>query len=773
VEHAPTGIYSVDADGVLRDVNPACEAILARPAGEIVGRKLSELVVPQDATTALDAMTRLASGAESRVRFDVRIPRPSGEPATAHVITAAIHDGAGVSGARGILVDVTERIRAETALRSSERMLAEAQRMARLGSWEQDLETGLGTWSEEGFRICGRDPAQGPFTMAEFYGLVHPDDHAWLDRSTAAALATGEQEEGEFRVRHPSGEYRYVWSSFQVELDADGRPRRMFGHVQDVTERKHTELELVRAKEEAEAANRAKSGFLSSMSHELRTPLNSVIGFAGVLRKNRSGNLTESDLRYLERIHANGRHLLGLINDVLDLSKIEAGKMEIERLPVSVAALVAETLDELAGAVGGKRVELRHEFTEETAPLETDPGKLKQVLINLMGNAIKFTDEGSVTIAVTADPRTGRPRRLEVRDTGVGIPPERLSEIFRAFEQGENGIGRRYGGTGLGLTISRSLCELMGYRLEVSSEPGVGSTFAVVFQSDAPADASPRPPEAQVPPQRHSPSAHAPHDGAPGDRLVLVIDDEADARTLLTHHLEDLGCRTVSASTGPQGLAMAREFRPDLITLDLLLPGTNGWEILRLLKADADLRDIPVVIVSVIAKENRGTLLGAVDLLEKPIEREELRMVLDRHLGHGAGRVLVLDGDPESRLRLTGALRDEGVEARAAASCDEALRLLGTSVADLLVVDLQGGGPEIFQLLHHLRNASEHRHLGVVAVTSRALSRRERRRLTQLALAVLPRDESLEAALARTIREAWRSRAPLSPGSSHTAREAA
>ncbi len=464
-----------------------CRIVGHDPAlGPITFGEFFAKVHPDDRARVQGA-TDLAVTSGEQQELDYRIRRPSGEERYISATIKSEYDAAGV-GLRimGHLQDITERKLAELELARSQHMLAQAHRLAGLGAWEQDFATGEGTWSGEGHRIYGIDPTEGPFSTEDFLQLVHPDDRERIAEGNVRALASGETLHVEFRVVDRSGGLRYVNSSVQGEYDAAGRPLRMFGHVQDITDRKLAELELRRAKETAEDANVAKSEFLSSMSHELRTPLNSVIGFANVLRKNRAGRMTDQEIAYLDRIGANGKHLLGLINAVLDLSKIEAGKMELDAEVVCLGDLVRDTLGALKGAPRAEGVELLACVPPDLAPVRADPGKLRQVVINLVGNALRFTQRGSVTVSIVADPATGLPARIEVTDTGIGIPGDRLSAIFQAFEQAEGGTARRFGGTGLGLTISRSLCDLMGYRLDVESEVGKGSTFSVVLNPDPP-----------------------------------------------------------------------------------------------------------------------------------------------------------------------------------------------------------------------------------------------------------------------------------------------
>ncbi|MDB4889034.1 MAG: Histidine kinase [Gemmatimonadetes bacterium] len=378
--------------------------------------------------------------------------------------------------------------------------------------------------------------------------------------------------------------------------------------------------------ERADHANRAKSDFLANMSHELRTPLNSVIGFSDILLKNKTNNLSAKDLDFVNRIQANGRHLLALINSVLDLSKVEAGHMELEITSVILPSLIKETLSELEPQAQARNIRLLAEYPETSTHIDTDGAKLKQVLINLASNALKFADNGDVRVVLSADPRTGRPTRIDVIDTGVGIPRERLQSIFEAFQQADNSTARQFGGTGLGLTISRSLAQLMGFTIEATSEVGAGSTFSVVL--------SPSHVEAIEP--EHGAFVDARRtlllDPAQGDNpfLVLIIDDEDDARVILRRYFEDLGCAVATAAGVDEGLALARSISPSLITMDLLMPRKNGWDALRELESDPLLHDIPVVVVSAVAGENRMHLFGALEYLDKPVTRDELAKVVQR-----------------------------------------------------------------------------------------------------------------------------------------------
>ncbi|MCY3018193.1 MAG: response regulator [Planctomycetota bacterium] len=647
--------------------------------------------------------------------------------------------------------DITEQKRVMEALRESENRFRTIFDNARDGILVADVATRKFVFGNPAIhQMLG-------YTPEELKGLgvteIHPQNDLprvieAFDKQARHELAVARA----LPVRRKDGSVLYADIS-STPLTLTGKAY-LVGVFRDITDRKRAEEQLAQAKDAAERANRAKSAFLANMSHELRTPLNAIIGFSSILRKNKPGNLRQNDLMYLERVEDNGKHLLELINSVLDLSKIEAGKAELEAAPVDLATLVRETLAQLEGAVRNRDVRLLADVPEHVAPLVTDGPKLKQVIINLVANALKFTEHGSVTVRVVTDD-AGQPRRLDVVDTGIGIPQEKLEVIFDAFQQAENSTARQYGGTGLGLTISRSLCKLLGYRLDVASSVGHGSTFSIRFNAravsvvrhvvtlPAPAPVSPPPAAPQSSPR--------PSDLR--DKLVLVIDDDVDSRLVLSRHLEDLGCRVAAASTGRDGLNLARSQHTDIITLDYRMPRMNGWAVLRELKHDPQVRNIPVIIVSAVADQERDTLPGAVDFLTKPVTRDGLLQVLSRTLRCSKGCVLVVDDDEDARRLLLAHLSEEGFDTRTAVNGREALQVLESAWVDLIILDLLMPVMDGETFLETIRRDPRFAQVPVVIVTNKDLLHVDERRLKAITSGVLRKTDALDKELGRTVRE--------------------
>ena len=741
LDNAHDLILSVDPDGRILYVNRLWQRTLGYRESELHRLRLQDLLHPDSREQVMEDFRRVIAG-ESLHRIyadflarDGRVVICSGS-ASCHMV-----DGR-PRAVQSIFRDVTLQRKAERDLAASRANLEALVESTGDAIWSVDADHRLITFNQA-FALSveartGREPMVGDPADSVF-----PREEVGWYRALYDRALHGERF-AELREEEVEGQ---AWNVeiYCNPIQGEGEIAGAVMFSKDVTRRKRAEEALRVAKEDAEAANRAKSQFLANMSHELRTPLNSVIGFANVLLKNKAGNLTTQEQSFLQRIQSNGRHLLTLINEVLDLAKIEAGRMELQIEAVDLKRLVRDTLQQLEGQVKDKPVELKADVPEEVGPLETDPAKLKQVIINLIGNAVKFTEKGSVTLRVDIA-RDGRtPTRIAVQDTGIGIPPDRLDAIFEAFQQADGSTSRRFGGTGLGLTISRSICHLLGYDLKVRSRVGEGSTFSIELGLEPePALAeAPAPAEPAVSALTGWPDTDTGR--AIRDFKVLVVDDEDDSRVLLTQYLEEFGCHVITADRAEKGIELAREYRPDLITLDLLMPGMSGWDALKKIKADPQIRDIPVVVVSIVAGEARGRLLGALDIVTKPVEREDLLRVLWRNLGRKRGaRVLIVDDDQDSRTLLEDYLEAVGLDVIAASNGRDAFEVLAKEVPDVILLDLTMPIMDGMTFLDHLRADPYHAGLPVIVLTSRDLTAGELQKLEEKASSVILKSEEVE-----------------------------
>jgi CheY-like chemotaxis protein len=494
-------------------------------------------------------------------------------------------------------------------------------------------------------------------------------------------------------------------------------------------------------------AGQHKSQFLANMSHELRTPLNAIIGYSEILQEDVTDLGQEAIVPDLKKIEGAGRHLLGLINDILDLSKVEAGRMDIFLEDVELTPLLEEVRALIVPLAekNGNTLELR--LAEDLGSIRTDRTKLKQSLLNILSNGSKFTENGRRTL-VAERFETDRPMvRFAVSDTGIGMTEEQLGRLFQAFSQAEASTTKKYGGTGLGLAISRRFCQLLGGDITVTSRPGEGSTFTITLpaRSDAPAQIAP---------------AAAPRITADANNAatVLIVDDDPAARELLTANLKGAGYRLIHAASGDEALSLARTIRPDAITLDVMMPKPDGWDVLSALKADADLCDIPVVMVTVAPERGIGLSLGAVDVLTKPVDRARLTALIHR-LVRRDGPVLVVEDDTDTRDMMRHTIERMGIAVAETANGRLALSWLGDNpppaviLLDLMMPELDG-----FAFLDALAGRAEWREIPVIVVTAKQLKAGERERLLQQARKVLEKATATRVDIAAAIGEAVRRR---------------
>jgi GAF domain-containing protein/CheY-like chemotaxis protein len=491
-----------------------------------------------------------------------------------------------------------------------------------------------------------------------------------------------------------------------------------------------------------EMADRHKSEFLANMSHELRTPLNAIIGYSEMLQEDATELGAEQFTEDLGRINAAGKHLLELINAVLDLSKIEAGKMELYLETFDVGGLVrdiAAVIQPLA-AKNANRLELRG--PDEAGTMRADQTKVRQALFNLLSNACKFTDRGTVSLVVSRETVEGREMVVfRVSDTGIGMTSEQLGRLFEAFSQADAATTRRYGGTGLGLALSRRLCRMMGGDVSVESESRRGSTFTIRLPAVVAEVAEP---------PRAAATGPAPLD-SPGVPTVLVIDDEAAVRDLMQRFLTREGFRVVTAAAGEEGLRRARELRPDAITLDVMMPGMDGWAVLSALKADVAVADIPVIMLTIVDDKNLGYALGAADYLTKPIDRERLVTVLEKHRRDLP--VLVVDDDAGQRQLLRRMLEPEGFTVVEAENGRVALTRLQEIRPTVILLDLMMPEMDGFEFVAECRLRESWRAIPIVVVTAKDLSPADRERLNGHVQKILQKGASDRDELLAEVRE--------------------
>ncbi|MBE7198114.1 MAG: response regulator [Parafilimonas terrae] len=741
--NAPVGLGFLDRDLQIRHMNRALATMSERGFGADLGAPIWAMLPTLREELAPKLAAALKDGLVSP-DVPIAVPTPSA-PGGMRQFSMSFYplrgaDAAGgtvgqdVEGVGLVVVDETIRHLAEARLRRSEERFRSLIEASAAIVWTANPEGSLQRRQVAWSRFTGQD--ENAYAGLGFLDAIHPEDRAHTRDAWAKAVATRTPYVTEHRMRDASGAYHHMSVRAVPILEADGTLREWVGTHTDITQRKEAEAAIEAARAAAEAANTAKSQFLANMSHELRTPLSAVIGYSEMVQEELQ-DLGEAGLiADMKKIESNARHLLGLINDVLDISKIEADRVEIYAEDCDVAAVVRDVATTVEGLIAKKGNSLVLDLADDLGTAHTDVTKLRQCLINLLSNAAKFTENGRITLAVA---RTGDALRFVVADTGIGMTAEQVGKLFERFTQADASTTRRFGGTGLGLAITRAFAEMLGGAITVASREGEGTTFTLTLPLQVAGAESATP-------------------AAPGtviaDRnTILVIDDDAATRDLLARFLEREGFSVAVAEDGQRGFDLARSLRPRAVLLDVTMPQMDGWDVLRALRADPEIGATPIVMVTILDEQNFAFSLGATDYLQKPIDWGNLRQIVDRFRpAGGEGPILVVEDEADVRGHICAYLHREGFPVREAENGVHALKRVGEERPGLILLDLMMPEMDGFTFLRELRVQPEWRDVPVVVLTAKDITAEDRRRLAGQADRVLAKGKTGLGELVRELR---------------------
>ena len=479
--------------------------------------------------------------------------------------------------------------------------------------------------------------------------------------------------------------------------------------------------EARKARAVAEEANQAKSTFLANMSHELRTPMNAIIGYSEMLKEEAEDLGEEDFIPDLQKIHSAGKHLLSLINDILDLSKIEAGRMELYLESFEIASLVNDVVATIHPLVEKNANTLSVNFPEEIGTIHADLLKVRQSLFNLLSNASKFTEQGEIALTVSRHIDNDQHWiNFQIRDTGIGMTSEQVERLFQPFTQVDSSTTRKYGGTGLGLAITKRFCQMMGGNVSVESELGQGSTFTIQLPTYV------RDPKAESPSQ-FTESADS---LSKKTSTILIIDDDPTIHDIVRRFLAKQGFDVRSATSGAEGLRLAKEIHPEAITLDVMMPGMDGWAVLTALKADPEIANIPVIVMTIVDDKNLGYALGASDYLLKPIDRQQLTAVLQKYqLDQSSDSIMVVEDDTATREMMRRQLEKGGWQVTEAGNGRKALETIEAAPPGMIILDLMMPEMDGFEFVHQLRQQPQWRSIPVIVLTAKELTEADRQQL--------------------------------------------
>jgi PAS domain S-box-containing protein len=710
-------------DGYFKNLNPSWQRVLGYTIEELLAKPQIEFVHPEDRAATMAERARLR-GQEMTLGFENRYRCKDGSyrwfswNAVSKPVQGLYY---------AVVRDITERKRAEADICESEERYRKLFELNPHPVWVYDRDTlRFLAVNEAAVQKYGYSEAE--FRSMTISEIRPPEDVPRLLKNVAT-LPDGMHQIGLWRHRKKDG------SIFDVEITSysfafAGRPAD-FVIAADVTERQRTEeerriftasleaanRELDFRNREVERATQLKSKFLANMSHELRTPLNAIVGFSDLLAEGTPGELNTKQKRFVNHIKQGSAHLLQLINDILDLSKIEAGQLELHCEDFHIKDALPEVLSIIHPLAMAKNIEVRHTL-ETDQPVYADRVRFKQILCNLLSNAVKFTPkDGRIDIECRESASLAC---ISVTDTGIGIRPEDQEMVFEEFRQVEGAAGTTHEGTGLGLAITRRLVEQQGGKIWLESELGKGSRFAFSLPLGTEVDRC-IPADSEV---------LRPHVAGGENRttpLILVVDDEVPARELLASYL-DSEYRIVMAGSGSEAVIKAQQLRPDAITLDVLIPGGNGFETLVALRKNPETANIPIIIVSIVDQKQVGFALGAADYLIKPIRKQALLQSIRKHVPSQSdddAAVLLVDDDPKTLELLEETLRSAGYETQSVRNGARALEILSSKLVGAVLLDLLMPGMDGFEVIRHVRQEEVLKELPIIVMTAKTLTQEE------------------------------------------------
>lgn len=737
LQASPDGISAIDTKGIIQIANQSLLKIFGYTAEEVMGQKIN-MMMPDAISHEHDHyLDRIVWGREPKLIGKgprvVEGRRKDGSFFPMELSVSQVGEGDDALFV-GIVRDITERNKMEASIREQSAFQAALLDAIPIPIFVKDMDlkfTAFNLAYEEAFSMR-REEYIGKTVLDVNY--MPEDARKGYQESDKQLIEKGGFTREEVIMKYADGvdhDCMYWRRTFDL---GDGIPGGMLGQLIDITERKDMEREMEESKKLAESANETKSAFLANMSHELRTPMNAIIGYAEILKEDAEDEDNEEIVPDLDKIISAGRHLLQLINDVLDISKIEAGRMEMYLEDFELSTMIDDVSSTTLALVQKNNNVLDTKIEKNIGSMRADMTKVRQMLFNLVSNAAKFTSDGKIGIEVSSFVRDEVSFfRLAVTDTGIGIPEDKIDHIFEEFTQADVSTTRNYGGTGLGLSLTKRFAQMMGGAILIESVEGEGSTFileipSIVIDEDKSTNELSTKVKKAVKPS--------------GSRSgkILVIDDDLTARQVLKRHLEWQGYNVILAEDGEQGVALAKAEKPDAITCDIMMPNLDGWGVLEQLQSDSSTESIPVIMVSMIDDGKKGVSLGAVEHLRKPVNKEQLLHVVARHVKHPA-MILIVEDDEAVQEVMKKAIESAGIEVLVAENGQVALELLKDNWPDMILLDLMMPVMDGFEFISHFRELEGAKDVPVIVVTAKDLDAQERDQLKQNVECVIGKQE--------------------------------